>query len=145
MEWYIILVLVLAVPFVLLPATFIWYLNIGGMASAVRTSRERQAAARRTERMLRDGRYEEAMNVVDRVEDVVTGIRAAETAVRERGGEAVEPGDLQTLIETLTDTYAIMAKISAVESAMEEMTQGGFVAGTDRERQSEAQPGAART
>ena len=145
MEWYMILILVLAVPFVLLPAAFIWSLNIGGMASAARKSKERKAAARRTEQILRKGNYEQAMNVVDRVEDVVTGIREVETAVSEGGAEAVAPGELQRALETLTDTYAIMAKISAVESAVEEATQGRFVAGTEPERQSEAQPGVART
>jgi hypothetical protein len=34
MEWQIILVIVLAVPLILLPVAFVWYLNIAGIASA---------------------------------------------------------------------------------------------------------------
>ena len=32
--------LVVVIPFILLPAVFIWYLNIGGIATAIREARE---------------------------------------------------------------------------------------------------------
>ena len=39
MEGMQILALVLAIPIILFPAAFIWYLNIGGMVHAVREAK----------------------------------------------------------------------------------------------------------
>lgn len=36
MEWQVILAIVLAIPIILFPALFVWYLNIGGMYAAIR-------------------------------------------------------------------------------------------------------------
>ncbi len=45
----IIAVIALAIPVMLFPAAFIWYINIGGMVEAVRKVRAtRQAVARET-------------------------------------------------------------------------------------------------
>jgi len=44
MEWQIILALVLAIPIILFPAAFIWYMNIGGIYAAIKEARERRAA-----------------------------------------------------------------------------------------------------
>lgn len=43
MEWQIIVALVVAIPVILLPVAFIWYLNIGGAVAAVREAREAKA------------------------------------------------------------------------------------------------------
>jgi len=43
MEWQVIMAMVLAVPIILLPVAFIWYLNIGGVYAAVREARKRKA------------------------------------------------------------------------------------------------------
>ena len=43
MEWQVIVALVLAVPIILLPVAFVWYLNIGGIYTAVKEARERRA------------------------------------------------------------------------------------------------------
>ena len=43
MEWQIILALILAVPIILFPAAFVWYLNIGGIYTAIKEARERKA------------------------------------------------------------------------------------------------------
>jgi hypothetical protein len=48
MEWQLILALVIAVPVILFPAAFIWYLNIGGIISAIKVARARQIAETRT-------------------------------------------------------------------------------------------------
>ena len=48
MEGTLILALVLAIPVILFPAAFIWYLNIGGIVHAVReakVTKEKEAAA----------------------------------------------------------------------------------------------------
>ena len=43
MEWQMILALVLAIPIILFPAAFVWYLNIGGIYAAIKEARERRA------------------------------------------------------------------------------------------------------
>ena len=43
MEGTMIVALVLAIPVVLFPAAFVWYLNIGGMVKAVREARAARA------------------------------------------------------------------------------------------------------
>jgi hypothetical protein len=44
MEWQLILALVLAIPVILFPAAYVWYLNIGGLRAAVREARKKRAA-----------------------------------------------------------------------------------------------------
>ena len=47
MEWQIVVALVVAIPVILFPAAFVWYLNIGGIVHAVRearTAKEKKAA-----------------------------------------------------------------------------------------------------
>ena len=41
MDWWVILVLVMAVAIILFPAAFIWYLNIGGIYAAIKEGRFR--------------------------------------------------------------------------------------------------------
>ncbi len=44
MEWQFIVALVVAIPVILFPAAFIWYLNVGGLYAAFKQARERRAA-----------------------------------------------------------------------------------------------------
>jgi len=44
MQWEFIVALVIAVPIILFPAAFVWYLNIGGIYAAVKEARTRRAA-----------------------------------------------------------------------------------------------------
>jgi hypothetical protein len=44
MQWELVVALVVVIPIILLPAAFVWYLNIGGIIQAVREARERRAA-----------------------------------------------------------------------------------------------------
>ncbi len=39
MEWQIVVALVIAIPVILFPAAFVWYINIGGIVLAVREAR----------------------------------------------------------------------------------------------------------
>jgi hypothetical protein len=50
MEWQIIVALVVAVPVILFPVAFIWYLNIGGIYATVKASVARRMAARKKEK-----------------------------------------------------------------------------------------------
>ncbi len=47
MQWQIIVALVLAIPIILFPVAFVWYLNIGGILSALREARAQRAARKR--------------------------------------------------------------------------------------------------
>jgi hypothetical protein len=44
MEWDFMVALVLAIPVILFPAAFIWYLNVGGIRAAIREVRARRPA-----------------------------------------------------------------------------------------------------
>ena len=44
MQWEFIVALVVAIPIILVPVAFLWYLNIGGIYAAVQGARKRKAA-----------------------------------------------------------------------------------------------------
>jgi len=47
MQWELVIALAVAIPVILFPAAFIWYLNFGGIVRAVkgtRATREKKAA-----------------------------------------------------------------------------------------------------
>ena len=44
MQWELVVALVVAIPIILFPAAFVWYLNIGGIYAAIKEARERRVA-----------------------------------------------------------------------------------------------------
>ena len=42
MQWELIVALVIAIPVILFPAAFVWYLNVGGIYAAIKEARARQ-------------------------------------------------------------------------------------------------------
>jgi hypothetical protein len=46
MEWQVIVILVIAIPVILFPAAFIWYVNAGGLYTAIKEARARRVAKR---------------------------------------------------------------------------------------------------
>ena len=42
MQWELIVVLVIAIPVILFPAAYVWYLNIGGVYAALKEARQRR-------------------------------------------------------------------------------------------------------
>jgi hypothetical protein len=44
MEWQMIIALIVAIPVILFPAAFVWYLNIGGIFTDVKEARARKVA-----------------------------------------------------------------------------------------------------
>ncbi len=42
MQWEFVVALVIAIPIILFPAAFVWYLNIGGIYAAIREARARR-------------------------------------------------------------------------------------------------------
>ena len=47
MQWELIVALVIAIPVILFPAAYIWYINFGGIYAAIKQARERKAARRK--------------------------------------------------------------------------------------------------
>ena len=47
MQWEFILALVIAIPIILFPAAFVWYLNIGSILQATQKATRRARAARK--------------------------------------------------------------------------------------------------
>jgi len=43
MQWEFIVALVIAIPIILFPVAFVWYLNIGGIYAAIKEARARHA------------------------------------------------------------------------------------------------------
>ncbi len=48
MQWEMVVALVVAIPLILFPAAFVWYLNIGGVYAAVKEARQKKLAAVKT-------------------------------------------------------------------------------------------------
>ncbi len=44
MQWEFVVALIIAVPIILFPAAFVWYLNIGGIYAAIKEAKARRAA-----------------------------------------------------------------------------------------------------
>lgn len=44
MEWQVVVALAIAVPIILFPIAFVWFLNFGGISSAAREAKEKQIA-----------------------------------------------------------------------------------------------------
>lgn len=51
MDWQIIVALVIAIPVILFPAAFVWYLNIGGIYTAIKEARARRVARQKEEKV----------------------------------------------------------------------------------------------
>ena len=43
MEWQLIVALVIAIPVILFPAAFVWYLNLGGVYTTIKEARAKRA------------------------------------------------------------------------------------------------------
>ena len=46
MQWQVVVALVVAIPVILFPVAFLWYINIGGLYAVIKQARERKAARR---------------------------------------------------------------------------------------------------
>ena len=47
MQWEFIVALILAIPIILFPVAFVWYLNVGGIYAAIKDARAKRAASAR--------------------------------------------------------------------------------------------------
>jgi len=48
MSWQVIVALVVMLPVILIPAAFVWYLNIGGVSAWIRAARARRVPREET-------------------------------------------------------------------------------------------------
>ncbi len=48
MEWQLVVALAVAIPVILFPAAFVWFLNIGGVYAAIKEARARRVAQEKT-------------------------------------------------------------------------------------------------
>ncbi len=44
MQWEFVVALVIAIPIILFPVAFVWYLNIGGIYAAIKEARKKRVA-----------------------------------------------------------------------------------------------------
>ncbi len=44
MQWELIVALIVAIPIILFPAAYVWYLNLGGVYAAIREAKMKKAA-----------------------------------------------------------------------------------------------------
>lgn len=61
MQWEFIVALVIAIPIILFPAAFVWYLNLGGIYAAIQEARRKRKDA-----------YEERRKAIAEAEQHVT-------------------------------------------------------------------------
>jgi len=47
MQWEFLVALIVAIPVILFPAAFVWYLNAGGAFKAIKEARAKKLAAKR--------------------------------------------------------------------------------------------------
>lgn len=53
MEWYAILAIILAIPVILIPVVFIWYINVSGIYIVIRETMKRRAVRKKREKEVR--------------------------------------------------------------------------------------------
>ena len=51
MNWQVIVALVIAIPIILFPVIFVWYLNMGGIFAAIKEARARRVARRKEKKV----------------------------------------------------------------------------------------------
>ena len=44
MQWELVVALIIAIPIILFPAAYVWYLNVGGIYAAIKEAMARKAA-----------------------------------------------------------------------------------------------------
>jgi hypothetical protein len=44
MQWELVIALVIAIPIILFPAAYVWYLNVGGIVAAIKEARAKRIA-----------------------------------------------------------------------------------------------------
>jgi len=53
MDWWMVLIIIVAIPVILFPAAFIWYMNVSGLYTVIRETQRRRVTRKRRVRELR--------------------------------------------------------------------------------------------
>jgi hypothetical protein len=65
MQWYLVVILVIAIPVILFPAAYVWYINIGGLTALFKEARAKRAARAEkgniNQKVMQELEYEEAL------------------------------------------------------------------------------------
>ena len=64
MEWQFIVALVVAIPIILFPVAYVWYLNIGGIYAAIREARWKRTTSEKGIRAVAEEQREEGIRAV---------------------------------------------------------------------------------
>jgi len=54
MKWEFIIALIIAIPIILFPAAYVWYMNIGGVYHAIKELKAKRLARQKTDKELFD-------------------------------------------------------------------------------------------
>ena len=54
MKWEFVIALLIAVPVILFPAAYIWYINIGGVYTAIREAKAKRLARQKADKSVFD-------------------------------------------------------------------------------------------
>jgi hypothetical protein len=54
MEWQVVVALVIAIPIILFPVAFVWYLNMGGIVTAVKEARAKRAVQAKKNKLAKE-------------------------------------------------------------------------------------------
>lgn len=54
MKWEFVIALLIAVPVILFPAAYIWYINIGGVYAAIREAKTKRLARQKADKSVFD-------------------------------------------------------------------------------------------
>ncbi len=58
MHWELVIILVIAIPVILFPAAYVWYINIGGLVDMFNKEREKRAIRKSKRNLNRDDEQE---------------------------------------------------------------------------------------
>ena len=58
MQWELVVILVIAIPVILFPAAYVWYINIGGLIELLKEERVKRAITARKFSPLKKGKRE---------------------------------------------------------------------------------------
>jgi len=62
MQWELVVALVIAIPIILFPAAYVWYLNIGGIYAAIKEARARRTVHKKGKKIVAEAKQHIAVD-----------------------------------------------------------------------------------
>ena len=115
MEWQFIVAIVVAIPFILIPVVFVWYLNIGGIIAAIRQGQKERRTAREEARAMAKERPTVTWTVAQERPAVAGAVpqeqpAAAAAVLQERPAVAVAEAEKQPAAAVVGEAEKLIAK-----------------------------------